>query len=65
MNSNVEQLEIVCPRCGEIFADWYHPVGHGTESGCPRCGHRPTTDQVVHREGIWAFVPDIDDLVDR
>jgi len=62
MQSTAEMTEIVCPRCGEEFADWQSlslPAGHSNE--CPRCGHDLAADPLLFEEGVWAFEPDVDD----
>jgi DNA-directed RNA polymerase subunit RPC12/RpoP len=54
MRSTVEMTEIVCPRCGEEFADWRalsFPPSSSTR--CPRCGHDLAADPLIHEEGVW------------
>lgn len=56
MQSTVEMTEIVCPRCGEEFAEWQSLVlPSSRSSACPRCGYDLASDPLVHEEGVWAF----------
>ncbi|MDX2436623.1 MAG: hypothetical protein QNL88_06180 [Acidobacteriota bacterium] len=62
MRSTAELVEIVCPRCGEEFADWHSlslPAESATE--CPRCGHDLATDPLFQEEGLWVFEPEDDE----
>jgi DNA-directed RNA polymerase subunit RPC12/RpoP len=61
MRSTVEMTEIVCPRCGEEFADWRAvslPPSRSTT--CPSCGYDISSDPLVHEEGVWPLEP-VDD----
>jgi len=61
MRSAVEMTEIVCPRCGEEFADWRAvslPPSRSTT--CPSCGYDISSDPFVHEEGVWPLEP-VDD----
>ena len=54
MDTIVESIEIICPKCGEDFADWYRPsLDPATSSTCPRCGYDLTEDREVRAEGPW------------
>lgn len=65
MRSTVDMTEIVCPKCGEEFADWRTvslPSSHSTT--CPSCGYDISSDPLVHEEGIWSFEPADDETVE-
>jgi predicted RNA-binding Zn-ribbon protein involved in translation (DUF1610 family) len=54
MQSTVEITEIVCPRCGEEFADWRSlSLPSGRSTTCPSCGYDISSDPLVHEEGVW------------
>jgi predicted RNA-binding Zn-ribbon protein involved in translation (DUF1610 family) len=59
MDSTVETIEVVCPRCGDEFALWYRlspdPADPAT---CPTCGHDLAEDRLLHEEGFWVLVAD-------
>lgn len=56
MQSTAELVEIVCPRCGEEFADWHAlSLPAGSATACPRCGHDLATDPLLHEEGLWVL----------
>lgn len=58
MRSAAEMIEVLCPRCGEEFADWFRPAESSPLlSTCPHCGHDLTTDPVVHEDGVLALTP--------
>ncbi len=54
MGTIEEPIEVICPKCGEDFADWYRPsLDPATSSTCPRCGFDLTADREVRAEGPW------------
>ncbi len=62
MRSAVEITELVCPKCGEEFADWRTvslPSEHSTT--CPSCGYDISSDPLVYEEGIWSLEPPDDE----
>jgi predicted RNA-binding Zn-ribbon protein involved in translation (DUF1610 family) len=62
MRSTVEMSEIVCPKCGEEFADWRAvslPPDHSTT--CPSCGYDISSDPLAYEEGIWILEPPEDE----
>lgn len=62
MQTSVEMTEIVCPRCGEEFAEWQSlSFSSSRSTACPRCGYDLASDPLVHEEGVWAFEPDDED----
>lgn len=62
MRSTVEMTEIVCPKCGEEYADWHSlTLPSGRSTTCPRCGYDLTSDPLVHEEGIWVLTPPDDE----
>jgi DNA-directed RNA polymerase subunit RPC12/RpoP len=66
MNSIVEEIDIVCPRCGEEFTDWTRPsLDAITTSTCPRCGYRLADDRVLREDGIWALTTDDSENAER
>lgn len=60
MISLPERIEVSCPKCGELFADWdrleFDPA---TSSTCPNCGYQLADDAAVYQEGVWQS--DVDD----
>ena len=55
MSPTVDVIEVVCPRCGETYAHWYHPFVESTTSSCPHCGHDPALDRLIHEDGVWSL----------
>lgn len=66
MSPPTELIEVVCPRCGESFAQWHRP-GEETEaaSSCTHCGHDPATDRLVHEDGVWSLTAEDEDAAGR
>jgi len=59
MDSTVEMIEVVCPRCNEEFVLWYRPSPDPTASTtCPSCGHDLAEDRLLHEEGFWVLAAD-------
>ena len=59
MDSTVEMIEVVCPRCGEEFALWYRLSSDLADSTtCPSCGHDLAEDRLLHEEGFWLLAAD-------
>lgn len=53
MHSAAEMIEVLCPRCGEEYADWQRPFEDApTQPVCPHCGHDLATDPLVHEDGV-------------
>jgi len=62
MQSTVEMTEIVCPRCGEEFADWHSlSLPSSRFTACPRCGYDLGSDPLLHEEGVWMLEADDED----
>jgi DNA-directed RNA polymerase subunit RPC12/RpoP len=56
MTSPPREIEVVCPKCGHEYKDWYRPsinstldpemagdeddMSEATSATCPECGHR-------------------------
>ena len=54
MSTFAEKIEVICPKCGEEFADWYRPsLDPAACSTCPQCGYRLSDDVSVRTEGPW------------
>ena len=56
MTSPPEQIEVECPKCRQVYSDWYRPsinltlddfddeyLEAASTSTCPECGHEFTT----------------------
>ena len=66
MSPTAEMIEVVCPRCGESYAQWYRPATDPAAiSSCPHCGHDPAIDRLVHEDGIWTLTADEDEAAER
>lgn len=60
MSTASEVVEVVCPKCGEWFADWRSAAADpATTARCPECGFRLADDHSVWQEGVW--LPDADE----
>jgi hypothetical protein len=71
MTSPPEKITIQCPRCGEVYEDWYRAtVNLGLDdfdeeylrqcstAACPKCGHEVKFDLlVVERDGKFSIGP--------
>jgi predicted RNA-binding Zn-ribbon protein involved in translation (DUF1610 family) len=71
MTSPPEKITIQCPRCGEVYEDWYRAtVNRGLDdfdeeylrqcfkAACPKCGHEVKFDLlVVERDGKFSIGP--------
>jgi predicted RNA-binding Zn-ribbon protein involved in translation (DUF1610 family) len=53
VTSPPKQIEIECPRCGEVYIDWYRPsmnlelddfdekyIDEASSAVCPKCGYK-------------------------
>ena len=59
MDSTIETIEVVCPRCGEEFALSYRSSPDPMPSlPCPTCGHDLAEDRLLHEEGFWVLAAD-------
>jgi endogenous inhibitor of DNA gyrase (YacG/DUF329 family) len=66
MNSTYEMIEVLCPRCGETYAHWQRPTTESATSlSCPRCGHDPASDRLIHEDGIWSLTADEEEAAER
>ena len=66
MNSIVDEIDVVCPRCGEEYTDWTRPsLDAITSSTCPRCGYRLAEDRLIREEGIWSLALDDGETAER
>lgn len=65
MRTTVEMSEIVCPKCGEEFADW-HSVSLPSDRSttCPSCGYDLSSDPLAYEEGLWSLEPTDDEQVE-
>jgi uncharacterized protein (UPF0212 family) len=62
MRSTVEISEIVCPKCGEEFADWRAvSLPSSPSTICPSCGYDISSDPLAYEEGIWSLEPPDDE----
>ena len=53
MNSLPEKIEVMCPRCGEIFEGWCGPsIDPATSSDCPNCGFELAYDPDIYQDGF-------------
>jgi DNA-directed RNA polymerase subunit RPC12/RpoP len=69
MTSPVEEIEVRCPKCGQVYSDWYRPsinltlddfddeyVEAASTSTCPKCGHKVRHSVLtVGADGVWTF----------
>jgi hypothetical protein len=52
-----EKIAVICPKCGEEFADWYRPsLDPAASATCPKCAFQLSSDDKVRTEG--PYVPD-------
>ncbi len=59
MSYALEKTEVMCPLCGEIFADWLRPsFDPATSSTCPTCGFDLARDQSLHQDHGGEMVTD-------
>jgi len=66
MNSIVDEIDVVCPKCGEEYIDWYRPsFDPAVSAKCPRCGHELADDQLTREEGIWTLATDDAEALER
>jgi hypothetical protein len=57
MSIDIEKIAVVCPKCGEEFAEWYQPsLDPAATATCPACDYRLSADPTVRTEG--PFLPD-------
>jgi DNA-directed RNA polymerase subunit RPC12/RpoP len=75
MTSPVEEIEVQCPKCGQVYSDWYRPsinltlddfddeyLEAASTSACPECGHKVRHNVLTVREdGVWEFSGDNDE----
>jgi len=64
MSSNVEMIEVVCPKCGEEYGYWYGVDDPAETDSCPYCGHAVAGDRSLHKDGVWALTVE-DEMSDR
>jgi len=51
MKELLEKAEVMCPMCGEVFDDWFHPsFDPATSSTCPHCGYELALDATIHQD---------------
>jgi predicted RNA-binding Zn-ribbon protein involved in translation (DUF1610 family) len=61
MSSLPEKIEVMCPKCGEEFADWYlSSADPATSAVCPHCGFDFARDDRIRQEGGWQ--PEADEV---
>jgi len=66
MSSTAEMIEVLCPRCGDEYLDWYRPsLDPAISSTCPNCGYDPATDQLLHENGALVLEADDEEAFDR
>lgn len=66
MSSTEEMFEVFCPRCGESYAHWQGPtMESATSPTCPHCGHDPSTDRLIHEDGIWSLSAEEEEPAER
>ena len=67
MTSPPEEIQVKCPKCGKVYADWYRPsinlrldhfddeyLEQASTSTCPECGYKVRHNVLVVREdGTW------------
>jgi hypothetical protein len=54
MSIHAEKIEVICPKCGDEFADWYRPsLDPAASATCPTCGYCLSDDSSVRTEGPW------------
>jgi len=65
MSSLPEKIEVMCPKCGEEFADWRrYSTDPAISAVCPHCGFDFAGDDRIRSEGEWQ-PPDEPDEFDR
>ncbi|MEJ2581851.1 MAG: hypothetical protein P8127_09505 [Acidobacteriota bacterium] len=56
MSPTEEMIEVFCPRCGDAYVHWQNPVSSSPPSStCPHCGYDPSTDRLIHEDGVWSL----------
>jgi hypothetical protein len=61
MSSLPEKIHVMCPKCGEEFADWDRaPADPATSAVCPHCKFDFTADAAIRKEGRWQPEEDAD-----
>jgi len=66
MSTTEEMIEVLCPRCGEVFAHWESRISSSlTTSACPHCGHDPATDRLIHEDGVWSLSAEEEEHAER
>ena len=66
MSSTAEMIEVMCPRCGDGYLDWYRPsLDQAFSSTCPYCGYDPACDLLLHQNGAWVLEADDNEAFDR
>ena len=58
MSSNVEMVEVVCPRCSEEFGHWHRLEDPPAVESCPHCGYDVSGDRLLHEDGVWTLTPE-------
>ncbi len=57
MSPTEEMIEVFCLRCGEAYVHWENPASSSSAfSTCPHCGYDPSTDRLIHEDGVWSLV---------
>jgi hypothetical protein len=66
MSSTFELIETFCPGCGKAYAHWERPTLElVTPPACPYCGHDPTTDRLIHEDGLWSLTAEEEETAER
>jgi predicted RNA-binding Zn-ribbon protein involved in translation (DUF1610 family) len=69
MTSPPREIEVKCPKCGKVYADWYRPsinlrldhfddeyLEQASTSTCPECGYKVRHNVLtVRQDGVWEF----------
>lgn len=65
MNSPIEMIEVTCPVCGGVFAEWLdRSSDEPAATRCPTCGHDLSADPLIRKNGPWPLIEE-DDRVER
>lgn len=69
MTSPPKKVKVKCPKCGQVYDDWYRPsidlaldhfddeyIEEATTATCPHCKHKVSFEVLIVREdGVWEF----------